>query len=222
METIAISDTHLTKDFDERKYNFLKKLFEGCDQLIVNGDFWSFYSCTFDEFVASKWEKLFPLMHSKNTLYIYGNHDKREYMDKRVNLFSTKQKIRDTYSQGYFKYHLEHGHLFFKHQSISNPQYIKLNRLLKIDSLVRHPIDHFLYKTFGVKTMSGFLKKMNNQIKQEQKNTIPTSQILVTGHTHVPEIDKNNKFVNTGFIDHGLAWYLKITNTNYKLIKTTY
>jgi len=92
----------------------------------VNGDFWSCYSSTFDEFLDSDWAGLFPLMLEKKTIYIYGNHDRKEFMDERVNTFSVEQssiKLLDIRSN---TFHIEHGNLFFKHQSNSDPRYLRL------------------------------------------------------------------------------------------------
>lgn len=74
-KTIVISDLHLTTNFDNRKFQFLKNIFTNSGQIIINGDFWSYYSCTFDEFLDFKWQELFPFMRAK-TIYIHGNHDR--------------------------------------------------------------------------------------------------------------------------------------------------
>ena len=122
MKTIVVSDTHLTAKFDKTKFNFLFNLFSSCDKLIVNGDFWSCYSSTFDEFVNSDWKELFPIMLRKNTTYIYGNHDREEFMDERINLFSNSACLRTKFTNGKTTFHIEHGHLF-----LSTSQFTILN-----------------------------------------------------------------------------------------------
>ena len=62
---------------------------------------------------------------------------------------------------------------------------------------------------------------MNNKIKLEGKKIIDEQIILVTGHTHIAEFNRNT-FVNTGFIDQGLAWYLEITDRDYQLRSVSY
>jgi len=221
MKTIVVSDTHLTAKFDKDKFNFLFNLFSSCDQLIVNGDFWSCYSSTFEEFVNSDWKQLFPIMLEKNTTYIYGNHDREEFMDKRINMFSKIQNLRTEFASKNNIFHIEHGHLFFKHQSIHNPKFMQINRKLKVDERIRHPLDNFLYKIVGIGNLSKILGFMNNKIKLGGQKIIGSQKILVTGHTHIAEFDKN-KFINTGFIDQGLGWYLEISDQNYKLHSVFY
>lgn len=222
MKTIIVSDLHLTAKFDQKKYICLKKLFESCDKLIINGDFWSCYSSTFEELVNSKWKQLFPIMLGKKAVYIYGNHDRSEFMDQRVNLFSVEQRTSLNYSSGEHKYHIEHGHLFFKHQSISNPKFISLYRKLKIDERIRLPLESLLFKKFDLKTLTKYFSYLNKEIKIKNKQLLQKGIILVVGHTHAPENNKVMKFVNTGFIGHNLGWYLVINIRGYNLVKFTY
>jgi predicted MPP superfamily phosphohydrolase len=88
MQTLIFSDTHLTKGFNRKKYEFLREIIEPVDRVIINGDFWDGYLTSFDKFVNSEWQKLFPLLKEKQTIYLYGNHDKTKWCDSRVNLFS--------------------------------------------------------------------------------------------------------------------------------------
>lgn len=220
MKTIIVSDIHLTAKFDLAKFTFLKTLFKKCDKLIINGDFWSCYSSTFDDFISSDWKQLFPLMLEKKTTLVYGNHDRPEFMDDRVKLFSVELEPRITYSLGKYSYHIEHGHLFFKHQSISNPRFMAFNRRLKVDERIRQPFEHLLFKSIGIEHLSSIQKLMNNPIKNRSK--IGTELILITGHTHIAEVDTTRKFVNTGFIDQGLGWYLELSDNGYELVKCKY
>ena len=222
MKTIVVSDLHLTATFDQNKFVCLKKLFENCEKLIINGDFWSCYSSSFEEFLNSQWRQLFPIMLAKKTIYLYGNHDRSEFMDQRVNLFSIEQLSSLNYSSGEHDYHIEHGHLFFKHQSFSNPIFLKLYRKLKIDEKLRQPLENFLYRTFDFKTLTKYFGYLNNEIKNKNSQLMQSGKILVVGHTHAPENDKVMKFVNTGFIGHNLGWYLEINNRGYSLVKFTY
>src|SRR5689334_5828739 len=91
MKLLIFSDSHLSARFDEAKYNYLRWIITHADKVVINGDFWDRDLTTFDQFVNSDWRKLFPLLLSKATTYIYGNHDWKGYCDERVNLFSTSQ-----------------------------------------------------------------------------------------------------------------------------------
>lgn len=220
MNTIVISDTHLTSKFDQRKFSFINKLIEQCDKLIVNGDFWSLYSCSFDEFINSRWQELFPLMLEKDTHYIYGNHDTPEYMDKRVSMFSTKQGYKTQVKNENYTYIIEHGHAFFKHKSRSNKNFVLMNRKLRIDSLVRYPIDSLIYKEY---TKLSFLRKyINNKIKLSLEESFNERSFHVVGHTHFAEEDLSKNFINTGVIGFGLATYLFIDEHGHNLVTKTY
>lgn len=216
MKTLVVSDLHLTSKFDQKKFNFLYKLFNQYDSIIINGDFWSIYSNTFDEFLKSKWNKLFKLMLNKKTIYIYGNHDQKQFIDDRASLFSTEQAYFKEFDSGEIKFRIEHGHLHLRHKSNSNQYFLKLNRYLKIDERVRHPLDKILYKYMMRNNVREFLKKINKRLESKIK-AIHHNKVVITGHTHIPEINLESGFVNTGFVGQGMAWYLEIENGKYDL-----
>ncbi len=209
LNTLIISDTHLTDIFDERKYNFLKKLINECDQLIVNGDFWSSYSCNFQDFISSKWNILFPLMLEKRTIYLFGNHDPEESMDKKMDKFSVEQ--------GYFKdiqfkghtIHIEHGHNPYNKNQLKILNKL-LTRKLHIDSLLRKPLENSFNHFVFDHGLHKYLEPRNNSLKRKllQNN----NRINIVGHTHVAEDDIQHNFLNSGFINYGLAWYVLIDN----------
>jgi len=68
MKILIFSDTHLTSKFDQEKFDFLKKIVNSSDRVIINGDFWDSWFTNFDDFVKSRWNKLFPLLKKKNTM----------------------------------------------------------------------------------------------------------------------------------------------------------
>ena len=62
---LIFSDTHLTKRFEEKKYNLLVRLVSSSDRVIINGDFWDSWFVSFKDFLGSKWNKLFPLLRER-------------------------------------------------------------------------------------------------------------------------------------------------------------
>lgn len=66
---LVISDLHLSHRVQKRKLAFLKKLVSEYDQVIINGDFWDNWFTTFDKFINSKWQELFPLLKENNCIY---------------------------------------------------------------------------------------------------------------------------------------------------------
>jgi len=79
MKILVISDLHLTTRFDEKKCEFLEKLINRADKVIINGDFWEAYDLKINSFISSKWNKLFKYLKKNNSIYLFGNHDKKTY-----------------------------------------------------------------------------------------------------------------------------------------------
>jgi metallophosphoesterase superfamily enzyme len=120
--TLVISDTHLGK-YDKKKDEFLRNLVKDYDNIVINGDFWDNWAISFKDFVNSEYQKLFKLLKSKNTTYIYGNHDYRAEFQKDLGeVFSNKQGIEYDLKIDGRKYHFEHGHRYFFHTK--NPIFI--------------------------------------------------------------------------------------------------
>lgn len=109
MTIIIISDTHLTNEFDQKRFDFLKKIILESDQVIINGDFWDGYFVEFKNFIESSWRELFPFLKAKRTVYIFGNHDRREWADEHVNLYSVEQKEKHELRLNERIFHIEHG-----------------------------------------------------------------------------------------------------------------
>jgi len=218
-ETILIaSDLHLTTNFIEKKYRYLKKLFLSVDKIIINGDFWTAYYNTFDEFLETKWNKLFPILLSKKAIYLYGNHDKEKWQDSRNKLFSVWQGDEYKFEADGVKYKIAHGHTYLG-DSISTESFMKTWRFFKFD-VIKYFIESLLLRTIGV-----FIYKpaalMNNKVKEYSKE-IRDIDYLIIGHTHWGDIDKSSKFINSGIIHSGISNYILIKNGNPKFIREKY
>jgi predicted phosphodiesterase len=46
--------------------------------------------------------------------------------------------------------------------------------------------------------------------------------LVITGHTHLPISDPAHKFVNIGYINHGLSYYVLVENGKASFIKEQY
>ena len=110
MKIVIISDLHLTDSFDATFAYYIANVLKTADQVIINGDFWDAYVCTFDDFVQSEWKTIFPLLLSKKCIYLYGNHDARKCMDSRDTLFSVEQKSIHSIVNGQQTIEIQHGH----------------------------------------------------------------------------------------------------------------
>lgn len=216
MKTLVVSDLHLTHVFDEKKYLFLENLFSSYDRIILNGDFWDGFSTTFDRFVASKWSRLFPLLINKGTIYLFGNHDIKEYSDERVALFSTIQNEYYLIEEGLEKYHIEHGHIL----EPGVDGLIRLSRtLLKYINFSTHLVENILVRLGSPQNI--IMEQANKAIKGKlKKKQFP--HWYLCGHTHVAEYDGKNKFANSGFVQYGKATYLVIDSSGIELKKERY
>lgn len=219
MKTLIFSDTHLTHRFERKKFRYLKRLIESVDEVIINGDFWDGLSTTFEKFVNSPWQELFPLLKQKNTVYIYGNHDFEHMADERVSLFSVKQVEKHVAHTNPKKLTIKHGHQHTPsiQNKIGNKTYLKfINRLYEYG-------EWFVLKLFGKGIFRhGLYGFFNYSLHTYAKLHLPETEILVCGHSHSAVFLPGEKYINSGFIRHGLAQYLIIENKKIRLIEEKY
>lgn len=221
MKILVFSDSHLDLPFDEKKCNFLKNLIQKADRVVINGDFWEGFMISFDQFVNSPWKSLFPLLKSKKTVYIYGNHDEATLSDERIQLFSDIQSTK-------YSLKLDGKTLTFEHGDSYAPiEFTLIDRISEsfsrqvnywLDQLEKGLIRSGAHKLFM--TVAG--KPLNTKIKKIVKDRLADNELLICGHTHCKEIDTHNKFINTGFIKHGLAQYMLIENNKFNFREEWY
>lgn len=228
MKTLIFSDTHLTSKFDQRKFNFLAKIINSADQVIINGDFWDNWFIDFDDFINSKWNKLFPLLLKKNCIYIVGNHDPEKEISPRASLFATK--ICNDYllkSDKQF-FQILHGDKIVKQNQSKFLQIYKLildktcGRLL--GNILRHLLHSLEWLSFSI-LGSDFManthiaKNNNLLLKAHNQNS---ERWLICGHSHRSEINDKFRFANSGSIIYGAGSYLIIEDGEVELHKETY
>jgi predicted phosphodiesterase len=206
MKTVIFSDTHLTDSFNQKKYNKLETIIQNADQVIINGDFWDGMSVSFTDFLNSKWNTLFPLLLKKKTIYLYGNHDRKSYGDKRTSLFSVKQAEAYDLKVGNKVLHILHGHQIvpFNDPEVKEPLTFKKG----------NDIYTFLESLANIFTNGHFFlgyRFFNRKMKKYIQEHLKENEILVTGHIHAPEFDLKNRYINT-FLRHHRAYYVVIEN----------
>jgi len=215
MNILVFSDTHLYLPFDEKKFNFLKKIISKYDQVIINGDFFDNYMISFADFINSPWNQLFPLLKKKKAIYIFGNHDQKKFSDQRLNLFSDVQT--SIYHLSSVNYHLvfTHGQQFRK-----TPDLFVNKNLKQVVSMVVK-IAHFnrqlLTNIFGRLFLSLRFAYRNIATKEKAIKTIKDNEFIVVGHNHWAEVDEKNHFACCGAILYGFAQYLTIDLTSGKI-----
>ena len=218
-KTIIISDVHFTVYFNRKKLEFFKKLIASADQVIINGDFWSYYSVTFDQFINSRWKELFPLFKAKNTIYLYGNHDQKRWTDERVAFFSTKQAVEYKLKCGERTFLITHGDKLTGFPTIDTKSFTTMHRFFHVGA-PQYSIETLLLKFLGPKLYKP-AQKYNDRIK-EYSRKLKDGEYLVTGHTHLAEIDMKNKFINSGFIHSGVASYIVLEDCTPRIVNERY
>lgn len=219
MRTLILSDTHLRSVFQKNKFNFLYTLFSSVDRIIINGDFFDGHLITFSDFIRSPWNKLFPLMREKNTVYIYGNHDIAHMSDERVNLFSIQQADEFRLPVGNKTLVIMHGHQIVLFGT--DPPFWPVTGWWKFFALVYEFFEELYVKLFG-KYFSWQYTPFNNIMKRWIIKNLHDNEILVTGHIHSAEFNVGKKFINTGITRHGLAQYLLIEGEQLRLVHKRY
>lgn len=226
MKVLLFSDSHLDKKFDEKKFKFLEKIISEADKVIILGDFWEGSLISFDEFVKSPWNKLFPLLKNKKAVYIYGNHDKKEASDDKVKLFSDSQADKYTFTSDGKTFVAEHGDRFFRNHATYYLTYggpLKSIFMSKLFITWQFLIlEDFLTKTFGTNFLKKRSLRFNKHIKKVMIKDFKNGEILICGHTHATEIDLENNFINTGIVRHGLGQYVIIDDGKVQLKEEWY
>jgi predicted phosphodiesterase len=214
--TIIFSDTHLSAKFDPVRFEYLKRITEPADQVIINGDFWEGYLTTIEKFVDSDWNKLFPLLLERNTFYIYGNHDKEKFNGVPTSQFSVGQGYEYRVRVGNQVLRIEHGNRIIP--DYDDQDWYPRSKLI---GAIRDRAFRVAVNWKGKQVLRRF-HKMNDRIKAWGKINLAENEILVCGHTHQSEFNLGEKFIDLGFIDLGYASYLKVIDDRIELVEDKY
>ncbi|MDP4039939.1 MAG: metallophosphoesterase family protein [Candidatus Pacearchaeota archaeon] len=216
MKYLFFSDSHLSNTFDNKKFKFLKNIINNSDRVIINGDFWEGYDFTIEEFINSKWKNLFKLLIAKKTIYLYGNHDKKEYSNKKVKEFSVKQLQKLTIKSGDKTFYLEHGDRIV-------PLWDKyFKRMPRIINKFLYYLERYAFSLLGIKGVGILYKRFNEKMIEKLAKKLKNNEFLVCGHSHFMEFDEKNHFINSGIIKHGIGQYITIDEGEIELHNERY
>ncbi len=212
MKTIIFSDSHLTKTFDEKKFQFLKKLILSADRIIINGDFWEGFTMTLDEFLKTDWKALLQLLGTKETIYVVGNHDEQAKNMQRY--FPHIKIVNDRYvfHEGGKRYIVQHGHQY----NLTFQRYVPVNLEANPTSFAWLVYTYMYLESFFIRTIFKWPLQMtyrifNAELKRAIKKEAKRNDIFIFGHTHSPELDIKHQFANSGIVRHGVGQYLELT-----------
>ncbi len=206
MKILVFSDTHLSPYFEEKKFRFLENIIKKAGKVIINGDFWEGYTCSFQQFIASPWKHLFPLLKKKKTVYIFGNHDKKDFIDRKTLPFALSYFNKHAFSLHNKSFVIEHGNKLGPHLDDK----LHLKKLPFVLAKTSEVLQRFVIRKLGKLGMQKFFAPLNKIIKKNIKNINKENSIYVTGHTHYGEVDIKNNFANSGIIKYGFGQYLLI------------
>lgn len=220
-----ISDTHLY-EFEQKKFDFLMKLFSDYEKIIINGDFWDGWYWNWDDFIQSKWKGLFTVLQSRDVTYVLGNHDLMENKSA-VGLFCTRQVSSYMIRIGGTMYHFEHGHrlsekviksrLFKRYAAFVEAQHRSLLLPMhKFERLVGKLCPEILFNSKAGSKRNGLVKEYF------KSNPVKGVDMYVIGDTHSQELDIKNHFANSGPTAYGYAFYMTISDKGIALKQVRY
>lgn len=212
MKILVFSDTHLYLPFDQKKFDFLKKIINSADRIIINGDFFDDYMISFEDFINSPWNQLFSILKQKKAVYIFGNHDLKKFSDKRTSLFSVVQNNIYKLTVNNQQFVFTHGQQFRKTPDLFFKNISNIKPLATLVVRITHTFRQLMTNIFG----RIFLKlrfAYRNAFKEKALKTIKTDQFIIVGHNHWGGIDEKNHFACCGAILYGYAQYLIIDSS---------
>ncbi|MBP7740716.1 metallophosphoesterase family protein [Candidatus Woesebacteria bacterium] len=207
MKILIFSDSHLTHKFDKELFDYISKLVKNVDQVIINGDFWDAYLTSYKKFTNSKWNELFPILKKKNTIYVFGNHDKKKFMNGKHDLFSIHQADDYEFKSGNRDFYITHGHLI-------SPTYDNI-LFFRNPMFVRFLYRIFVFLTRKVKVFAKLFnpveKKKNHKkleiLKEYSDKKKIGGQFFIFGHSHVPMLNISDNFISLGTMQGKMGGY---------------
>jgi len=224
VKTLIFSDTHFSAEFEPARYRAIIRLIKSVDRVIINGDFWDSYLTTFDNFINSEWQRLFPLLKEKQTVYIYGNHDRPNDCDLRVGLFSTQQAadyILETKKQTFL---IEHGHVLAKEFEESHPAITKCLKGIYpwLDAQTQGVgLVGLLYQQYHEYRHHRLWQKMLHKLANNP-NWLTSHKQLLVGHCHHQMNDAKLRIQSLGSFRWGFGRYAIIDQKSFKIFETRY
>ena len=172
---------------------------------------------SFNDFINSPWNQLFPLLKKRKAIYIFGNHDQQKFSDERLNLFSDIQVTSYKLQVANIQYIFTHGQQFRKTADLSIANILDYIRLVSIVMKIAHFLRQLMTNIFGRNFLRLRFAYRNVATKQKAIKTIKDNEFIIIGHNHWAEVDEKNHFACNGAILYGFAQYLTIDSTSGKI-----
>lgn len=218
IRVVIFSDSHFDLQFDPERLQKFEEVISRADLVIINGDFWLDKHTTFEEFLASPWSPLFPLLKSKHAIYLFGNHDMPQFSDPRIDRFCDQVGFSLELTVGTQVFYVEHGHLLADSLTLIVLKAFESHpRLLGALTAPIGVLNELVLKSKNLK-LQRFAKRINIPYKFHPKYANRGDSYLVMGHTHVAERDDEHRYINLGRTHNGDFSYLRIAEGAFELV----
>ena len=209
MNWLILSDLHLRLKTNQTLLDFLIKLIAKYDNIIINGDLYEAKYTNPHKFINSGYKPLLDLLKTKNTIYLWGNHDPKNKAQIVADYFTKNHLPYYKIGLGDKKYHIEHGH------RLSTPKTENFND--KLSWLLDTILGQFEKYCPPLVKYEG--TKWNNLIIKNRylDGLIKLDEILICGHTHVKVYPMQNNYINTGSSKNGKGHYLVLNENSHDL-----
>lgn len=207
MTTLIFSDVHASHQPNSTQLQRLYRVIEQADRVIINGDFWDGYITTFDKFINSGWQVLFTLLKKRHTIYLVGNHDARQWMDERWQLFADQLLDQYRLKAGKTTFLIEHGHRQAYSFGLYYPRltllfgwlYPYLDRIEEGGHLLTPVYRKYLQVIHDDKDLLSYAKVHKK-----------AHQWHIFGHTHLQKQSRESGYLNPGSFRCGVSNWLTI------------
>jgi predicted phosphodiesterase len=217
MKILIFSDTHLGKEFDQKKFEALKQIIEPADRVIINGDFWDYHLCSWEEFLDSPWNTLFPLLKERKAQYTFGNHDPKSSFNEKAHVFCDHFDTEVRINVGDTILRIQHGNKIVPSIDETMPLLLKVKPLVRLS---------YIFFNIGVRLFGKMFLKIGTRKNKKMKNWIVKNlkkdEILICGHSHWAESNIEKQYINSGLVRFGYLEYVKIEEGRIHLQKDYY
>jgi predicted phosphodiesterase len=212
MRTLIFSDTHLTDHFDQSQCDYIVKLVKSVDQVILNGDFWDGYLCSYEDF-ARAWQPLLGVLAKTKTIYIPGNHDRYEWLSKQRIHFASLHNDEVTVKIGNLRYRIQHGNTIApefddRHQALTQ---FFARFYWMIVWLRKHSLLGILMRKYDQRVSQDLEKTLIDYARAQSVQ----ADLFVFGHTHLVANVPESQYLNPGISTPQMMRYLLIDTEGY-------
>lgn len=217
MRTLVFSDTHLTGHFDQAQCHYIAKLVKSVDQVVLNGDFWDGYLSTYADF-AKAWQPLLDALAQPNTLYLPGNHDRLEWLNKKKVQFATVVEDELELSIGSNRYRILHGDHIAPEFDDRHPSVTRsfAQMYWMVVWLRKHWLLGVVMRWYHFQVS----KRFERMLIEFASAKASQNEQFIFGHTHLTANLPEKHYLNPGISTPQVMRYILIDEHGYEFFET--